>query len=107
MQAQTIQPKNSHGATLSTGPLAFLNRAGVAIAHHEGHVRFALAEVVAALAESNKDGHDLWEKLVTEEPELGSILEPATFVLTDGSSKIADSVDIEGVFRLRGIRYGR
>jgi hypothetical protein len=98
MQQETIQAKYNHGFT-QTGPLAFLTRAKVPIMHHEGELRFALAEVLAALADPEV-GRGLWNQLMSDEPELASLVQPTTFVLPDGSSKIADSVDIEGVFRL-------
>ena len=100
MQQQTIQTRINLESTSLAGPLAFLKGAGVAVSHHDGDVRFAVAEVVAALAEDYDDGRKLWEQLVLDEPEFGAIIRPATFILADGSSKIRDSVDIEGVFRL-------
>jgi len=100
MQQQTIQAGINLESTSLAGPLAFLEGAGVAVSHHDGDVRFAVAEVVAALAEDCDDGRKLWEQLVLDEPELGAIIRPATFILADGSSKIRDSVDSEGVFRL-------
>jgi DNA-damage-inducible protein D len=100
MQPQTIETKNGHGATEPTGPLAFLKRACVPVVRDGGRVRFALAEALAALAESREDGRLLWERLLSAEPELTSIVQPKTYVSADGSSKIADSVDIEGVVPL-------
>jgi len=51
MQQQTIQTRINLESTSLAGPLAFLKGAGVAVSHHDGDVRFAVAEVVAALAE--------------------------------------------------------
>src|ERR1700730_17003116 len=89
----------NHGSA-SVGPLGFLQRAKARTAQSDGLPPYALLDVIAAMSDGTEDRQKLWDQLVSNEPQLAALTQPATFVLADGSSKILDSVDMEGVFRL-------